>query len=200
MNSLTSTSPEQESLLEKGKECNDHSQCSITNETLPKADNYTGHEFISPLQPTSALSSSTSALSEPMTLLSNTEPVSPQASIPTQCSSQPTSPQIISPVTNSPHVNVNITLHIGNGSCGNPLFKSTDLSQAECKLPFGKEEESVSTPQQEAGDLSKTSILESVYSNSWWLKSLFLLLCKQFYPKHVLAVVLDPYQSHWLWL
>lgn len=158
------TSPEQESLLEKGREGNDHSQCSIASETLPKADYYSGHEFTNPLQPTSALNGSTSALSEPMTLLSNTEPVSPQASVPTQGSSQPTSPQIISPVTNSPHVNVNITLHIGNGSggTGSPSFKPTDLSQAECKLPFGKEEESVRTPQQEAGDPSKTSVLESV--------------------------------------
>ncbi|XP_037831100.1 tumor necrosis factor receptor superfamily member 1B [Kryptolebias marmoratus] len=164
--SLTLTSPEQVRLLEKGREGGDQNQCSSNSETLPKADDYTSHDCSSSLHPTSAPNSLTSALSEPMTLLSNTELASPQASVPAQCSSQPTSPQIVSPVTNSPHVNVNITLHIGNGSCGSPPFKSTDLSQEEYKLPFGQEEESFSTPQQEAGDLSKTSVLESVYCNT----------------------------------
>lgn len=166
MTSFTLTSPEQECLLEEVREGSNLSQQSNKSETLSKADEYTSHECIGPLQPTLAINGLTSALSEPMTLLSSTEPVSPQTSIPTQSSSQPTSPQIVSPVTNSPHVNVNITLHIGNGSCGSPSFKSTDLSQAEFKLPFGQEEESFSTPQQEAGDLSKASVPESVYCNT----------------------------------
>lgn len=162
MTSFTLTSPEQESLLEKGRQGSNLSQQSNKSETLPEEDDDTSHDCIDFLQPTLAITGLTSALSEPMTLLSNTEPVSPQNSIPTQ----PTSPQIVSPVTNSPHVNVNITLHIGNGSCTNPSFKSTDLSQAEFKLPFGQEEESFSTPQQEAGDLSKASVPESVYCNT----------------------------------
>lgn len=163
MTSFTLTSPEQECLLEKGRQGSNLSQQSNKSETFPEADNDTSHDCIGSLQPTLAITGLTSALSEPMTLLSNTEPVSPQNSIPTQ----PTSPQIVSPVTNSPHVNVNITLHIGNGSCRNPSFKSTDLSQAEFKLPFGQEEESFSTPQQEAGDLSKASVPESVYCNTY---------------------------------
>uniref|UniRef100_A0A1A7X6C3 Tumor necrosis factor receptor superfamily, member 1B n=2 Tax=Iconisemion striatum TaxID=60296 RepID=A0A1A7X6C3_9TELE len=165
MASLTLTSQEQECLLEKGEI--DQTQCNNNScKTLPKADEYTTLESIGSLQPTLALNSPTSALSDPMSLLSNTEPFSLQPSIQTQCSSQPTSPQIINPVTNSPHVNVNITLHIGNGSCGGPPFKPSDFSQTDSKLPLAQEEECFSTPEQEAGSSSKASVQESLYGNT----------------------------------
>ncbi|XP_041836455.1 tumor necrosis factor receptor superfamily member 1B isoform X2 [Melanotaenia boesemani] len=157
--SLTVT-PEQVCLLENGKTSSNPSQCSNNSETSTRTDKYSSHESISPLQPTLAVDNETSALSEPLTLLSNIEPATPPPSITAQSSSQPTSPQIISPVTNSPHVNVNITLHIGNGSCGAPSFIPTDLRQAECQLPFGEEEESFSTPQQEAGKQMLMSVQE----------------------------------------
>lgn len=158
--SFTVASPEQQCLLEKGEASSDHSQCSNNTETLTRTDGYSSHESISPLQSTLALDSPHSMLSEPMPLLSNIEPIPPQPSIPTQPSSQPTSPQIISPVTTSPQFNVNITLHIGNGSCGAPSFMPTELMQADCRLPFG-EEESFGTPQQEAGKQSVMSVQES---------------------------------------
>uniref|UniRef100_A0A3Q1BCY1 TNFR-Cys domain-containing protein n=2 Tax=Amphiprion ocellaris TaxID=80972 RepID=A0A3Q1BCY1_AMPOC len=158
--SFTVASPEQQCLLEKGEASSDHSQCSNNTETLTRTDGYSSHESISPLQSTLALDNPQSVLSEPMTLLSNMEPIPPQPSIPTQPSSQPTSPQIISPVTTSPQFNVNITLHIGNGSCGAPSFVPSDLMQADCTLPFG-EEESFGTPQQEAGKQSVMSVQES---------------------------------------
>ncbi|XP_069546951.1 tumor necrosis factor receptor superfamily member 1B [Brachyistius frenatus] len=143
------------------------------------------------LQSTSALSNPYSALSEPMTLQSNMEPVTPQptsftqsssqptsftqsssqptsltqsSSQPTsltQSSSQPTNLQITSPVTTSPLFNVNITLNIRNGSCGTSPFMPTDLMQADCELPFGEEEASFSTPQQEDGKQSLMSVQES---------------------------------------
>lgn len=153
MTSFTITSPEQQCLLEKGEASNDHSQCSSNTETLTRTDGYSSHESISPLQSTLALHS---ALSEPMTLLSNIEPITPQPSISTQSSSQPTSPQIISPVTPNPQVSVNITFHIGNGTCGTPSVIQTDPI-----LPFGEEEELFSIPQQEAGKQSLMSTQES---------------------------------------
>lgn len=161
LTSFTVNSAEQQCLLQKVEGSSDHSQCSNNTETLTRTDGYSTHESISPLQSTLALNNPHSALSEPMSLHSYTEPVTPQPSIPTQSSSQPTSPQMISPVTASPHVNVNITLHIGNGSCGTPSFMPTDLMQANCKLPFPEEEESISTPQQEAGKQSLMSVQES---------------------------------------
>ncbi|CAG5979846.1 unnamed protein product [Menidia menidia] len=157
--SFTAATPEQECLLEKVEVTSDQSQCSSNSETSTRMDGYSSHETIGPLQSNAAPENLTSALSEPRTLLSNTPP----SSIPTQSSSQPTSPQVISPVTNSPHVNVNITLHIGNGSCGTPPFMPTDFKQAECS--FGTEDESFSTPQQEAGEHFLTSVQESA-SNS----------------------------------
>ncbi|KAM4588905.1 tumor necrosis factor receptor superfamily member 1B isoform 2-T3 [Odontesthes bonariensis] len=160
MTSFTATTPEQVCLLEKVEANSDQSQCSSNSETLTRGDGYSSDISSSPLQSTLGLDHLTSVMSEPRTLLSNTEPVSPPSSIPAQSSSQPTSPQIISPVTNSPHVNVNITLHIGNGSCGTPSFTPTDFRQPEC--PFGAEEESFSTPQQEAGKQFLTSVQESV--------------------------------------
>ncbi|XP_061584532.1 tumor necrosis factor receptor superfamily member 1B [Cololabis saira] len=160
LTSFTVTSPEQVSLLEKGEAISDQSQCSNYSETLTRTEGYSSHESISPLQSTLALNNLTSGLSEPMTLQTDTESVTP-VSIPPQSSSQPTSPVIISPVTNNPHVNVNITLHInGNGSYGSPSFMPTDLKQ-EGELPFGEEDESFSTPQQEAGKQSLMSVQES---------------------------------------
>lgn len=161
LTSFTVTSPEQQCLLEKGEVSNDHSLCSSNTETLTRTDGCSSHESSSPLQSTMALHNPPSALSEPMTLLSYTEPITPQPSIPTQSSSQPTSPQIISPVTTSPHVNVNITFHIGNGSCGTPSVVPTDLMQTDSKLPFGEKEECFSIPQQEAGKQSLMSVQES---------------------------------------
>ncbi|CAG07030.1 unnamed protein product [Tetraodon nigroviridis] len=78
------------------------------------------------------------------------EALPPQNSIHAQSSFLPATPQIISPVTTSPHVNVNITFHIGNGSGGTPKVSPTDL-QVEPKLSFGEEEETPGTLQQEAG-------------------------------------------------
>lgn len=157
--SSTVTLPEQQCLLEKREACSDQSQSSNNTETLTRTDDCSSYESIAPLQPTIALHSSHSALSEPMTLLPSTEPVPPQTSIPT--SSQPTSPQIVSPVTTSPHVNVNITFHIGNGSGRTPSVMPTDLVQVDSQLPFGEAEESFSTPQQEAGKQSIMAVQES---------------------------------------
>ncbi|KAM7402308.1 hypothetical protein PAMP_017555 [Pampus punctatissimus] len=165
---LTITSPEQQFLLEKGEASNDYSQCSSNTETLTRTDGCSSDESISPLQSTITYYNPHSALSEPMPLMSNTEPTTPQSSIPTQLSSQPTSPQIISPDTTSPLVNVNITVHIGNGSPSIMPTESSDehslsrLSwQTDPKLPYGKEEECFSIPQQEAGKQSLMSVQES---------------------------------------
>lgn len=165
LTSLTVTSPEQQCLLQNGEVCSDHSQSSNNTETLTRTDGCSSEESIGPLLSTVALHNPLSALSEPMTLLSNTEPISPQLSVPTQISSQPssqpTSPQVISPVTPSPHVNVNITFNIANGTCGTPTVTPTDLMQVDSKLPFGEKEESFSIPQQEAGKQSLISVQES---------------------------------------
>ncbi|KAM6947742.1 tumor necrosis factor receptor superfamily member 1B [Lycodopsis pacificus] len=161
MNYITVPSPEQQRLLQRGEACSDHSQCSNNTETLTRTDGSSSQESIGLLQSTMALHNPHSALSEPMTLLSNTETAPPQPSIPTQSSSQPTSPQVISPVTTSPHVNVNITFHIENRSCGPPSVTSTDSMQVDSKLPFGEEEESFSIPHQEAGKQSLMSVQES---------------------------------------
>lgn len=159
--SSTLTSPEQQCLLEKGEACSDQSQSSNNTETLTRTDDCSSYESIAPLQSTIAFHSPHSALSEPMTLLPSTEHFPPQTSIPTQSSSQPTSSQIISPVTTSPHVNVNITFHIGNGSGRTPSVMPTDLVQVDSQLPFGEAEESFSIPQQEAGKQSMMAVQES---------------------------------------
>ncbi|XP_075966707.1 tumor necrosis factor receptor superfamily member 1B [Anarhichas minor] len=161
LNYITVPSPEQQCLLQRGEACSDHSQCSNNTEALTRTDGSSSQESIGPLQSTMALHNPLSAQSEPMTLLSNTETVPPQPSIPTQSSSQPTSPQVISPVTTSPHVNVNITFHIENRSCGTPSVTPTDSMQVDSKLPFGEEEESFSIPHQEAGKQSLMSVQES---------------------------------------
>lgn len=146
---------EQQYLLEKGEASSDHSQSSNTTETRTEA--CSSHE---------STSQCASALSEPLPLLSNTEPAPP--SIVRQSSSQPTS--IISPVTTSPHVNVNITLHIGNGSCGTPTVVPADLLQAGSQLPFGEAEECICSPQQEDGKWSVMSVEENaIYSNEDFL-------------------------------
>ncbi|XP_029286487.1 tumor necrosis factor receptor superfamily member 1B isoform X2 [Cottoperca gobio] len=156
LTSIIKSLPEQQCLLQNGQACSDHSQCNNNTETLTRTDGYSSQESIGPLQSNLALHNLDSALSEPMTLKSNTEPVTPHPSVPTQSSSQPTSPQVISPVTTNPHYNVSITVNIGDGACTIPSGTSTDT-----KLRFGEEEESFSIPQQEAGKESLMSVQES---------------------------------------
>ncbi|XP_015234623.1 PREDICTED: tumor necrosis factor receptor superfamily member 5-like isoform X1 [Cyprinodon variegatus] len=161
MTSLPMTSQEQVCLLAKGEVSSDQSLSSSDTETSIRTDGFSRNDSLRPLQPTLGIDNPSSVLSEPMVLQSFTEPMAHRPSLSTQGSSQPTSPLIVSPLTNSPHVNVNITLHIGNGSCGTPSFQPTDVNQSEYQLPFGQEEESVSSPQQEAGKLSLISVQES---------------------------------------
>ncbi|XP_036957066.1 tumor necrosis factor receptor superfamily member 1B [Acanthopagrus latus] len=161
LTSFTETSPEQHCLLVKGEACSDQSQSSGNTEASTRTDGCSSYESIGPLQSTVALRDPHCALSEPMPLLSNIDPVTPQTSIPTQYSSQPTSPQIINPPTTSPQFNVNINIHIGNGTGGTTPVTPTDLMQVDSKLPFGEEEQFFSIPQQEAGKQSLTSVQES---------------------------------------
>ncbi|XP_068450835.1 tumor necrosis factor receptor superfamily member 1B [Clinocottus analis] len=161
LNYIAAPLPEQQCLLQRGEACSDHSQSSSNTEILTGTGGSSSQESIGPLQPTRVLHHPLSVLSGPMTLISNTETVTPQPSTPTQSSSQPTSPQVISPVTSSPHVNVNITFHIENRSCGTPSVTPTDLMQVDSKLPFGEEEESFSIPHQEDGKQSLMSVQES---------------------------------------
>ncbi|KAL6111943.1 tnfrsf1b [Pungitius sinensis] len=163
LNYIKVPSPEHQSLLQRGETCSDHSQCS--NTTLTQTDGSSSQESIGPLQSTVALHSQLSVLSDPMTLLSHTEAATPQPNVSAQSTSQPTSPQVISPVTTSPHVNVNITFHIENRSCGTPSVTPTDLMQVDSKLPFG-EEESFSIPHQEAGKQSLMSVQDSDSCNA----------------------------------
>ncbi|XP_047439570.1 tumor necrosis factor receptor superfamily member 1B isoform X2 [Mugil cephalus] len=158
---MTFTTPcqEQQCLLEKGETGSDQSQYSTSTET--KTDGYSSHDSISPSQSTIALDNPHSALSEPMPLLSNIDLISSHPSNLTQSFSQPSSTHVISPVATSPHVNVNITLHIGNGSCGTPSFMPADSIQEDCNVPFSEKEESFSIPQQEAGKTSLMSVQES---------------------------------------
>lgn len=153
---------EQQCLLEKGEANSDYSQYSNNTESLPRTCGSSSQESIGPLQPTVALNNNqSSVLSEPMPLISNMNTAVSESSIHTPSSPQPTSPQIVNPATTSPHVNVNITFHIANGTCGTQSVMSTDLKQADCKLPFGEEEESFSIPQQEDGKQSLMSVQES---------------------------------------
>lgn len=149
---------EHQCLLGKSEASSDESPYSNSSDTLTKLDDFNSDEPNS-LHSTSNLDNPPSALSEPMTLQSNPEAVTPQPSIPAPPSSQPTSPHIISPVANSPHVNVNITVHIGNGSYQtvNPI----DSRQAECQLPFEEGDWSVSSPKQEEGEQTHESVPES---------------------------------------
>ncbi|XP_060899092.1 tumor necrosis factor receptor superfamily member 1B isoform X2 [Labrus mixtus] len=153
--SFTVPSPEQQLLLEKGEAFNDQSQRTNNTESLTRTCGCSNEESIGPLQSTTCLHDPHSALSEPLPLLSNTEPDSSQTSIATQASPQPTA-------TTSPQVNVNITFNIGNGSAGTPSVMPADLMQADCKLPFGEEERSLSIQQQESGKTTVMSVQESV--------------------------------------
>lgn len=154
LTSFTVVSPEQQCLLERGEGCSDQSQSSSNTESLTRTDGCSSEESFGPPQSTVCLNTPHSALSEPLPLLSNTEPDTSQTSIPSQGSLQPT-------VTTSPQVNVNITFNIGNGSTGAPCVMPTDFIQADCKLPYGEEEESFSIPQQEDGKTTLTSVQES---------------------------------------
>ncbi|XP_028303692.1 tumor necrosis factor receptor superfamily member 1B isoform X2 [Gouania willdenowi] len=160
MTSITVTSPEQLCLLEKTDFDSDPNQSKTISEVSPESDNNNSHEPIGPLQSTLPLDSQHRASFEPS--LSNSEFVAPQSSTITEPSSQPTSLLVISPVATSPHVNVNITLNIGNGSCGTPSFIPTNLAQENCELPFGEKEESFSMPMQEDGKQTFTSVQESI--------------------------------------
>ncbi|XP_073324463.1 LOW QUALITY PROTEIN: tumor necrosis factor receptor superfamily member 1B [Pagrus major] len=182
LTSFTETSPEQHCLLVKGEAYSDQSQSSSSTEASTRTDGCSSFESIGPLQSTVALQDPHCALSEPMPLLSNIDPVNPQTSIPTQYSSQPTSPQITTPPATSPQFNVNINIHIGNGSGGTTPVTPTDLMHVDSKLPFGvdsklpfgvdsklpfgEEEQSFSIPQQEAGKQSLTSVQETASYSS----------------------------------
>lgn len=149
--SLIVASPEQECLLEKSEpSSSSQSQSSRSTDTLTRTENCSLSESIGPLQSTLPLRDPHSEGSEPMTLSSSTETLPPQNNIHAQSSSLPATPQIVSPVTTSPHVNVNITFHIGNGSGGTRRVSSTDL-HVDSQLPFGEKEEACGTLQQEAG-------------------------------------------------
>ncbi|KAM3878029.1 tumor necrosis factor receptor superfamily member 1B [Diretmus argenteus] len=165
LNEFTINSPEQQCLLETAEASSSLSHSSNDAETVVRMEDSSSQECesIGPLQSTIAVHNPDSSLSEPMSLISNTEPISSQPSISPQSPSQPISPQLISPVAASPHVNVNITFHIGNGSCGTPPILPTDSLQTDPDLPVGQEEESFfSMPQQEAGKQSLTAVQESV--------------------------------------
>ncbi|XP_074531083.1 tumor necrosis factor receptor superfamily member 1B isoform X2 [Halichoeres trimaculatus] len=155
LTSFKNTSSEQQCLLEQREASSEQSQSS-TRQT----DGSSSEESIGPLQSTVCLSPP-SALSEPMSLLSNTDLENTQTSIPAQASSLSSQ----STVTTSPQVNVNITFNIGNSSAGTqPVIPvdlmQADLMQADSELPFG-EEESFSIPQQEDGKQSLVSEQES---------------------------------------
>uniref|UniRef100_A0A8C6SUY1 Tumor necrosis factor receptor superfamily, member 1B n=1 Tax=Neogobius melanostomus TaxID=47308 RepID=A0A8C6SUY1_9GOBI len=141
-------------------------QCLLQNGT---ADKHNCIESIETLQSTLPLHQPESALSEPLPLQSNVYPSVSQHGLTAQTSSQPTSPQNMTP---SPLVNVNINLHIGNGTCSSPAVLLKDMPAAEPKIPFGEEEESCSLLQQEDGKPSVLSVEESGHFNSMVLKTL----------------------------
>lgn len=158
--SMNVTAPEQECLLEKSEpSTSDQSHSSRSTDILTRTENSSSSESIGPLQPTVALHDLHSEASESMTLISCKEALPPHNSVHAQ-SSQPTTPQIISPVT-SPHVNVNITFHIGDRSGGATKVSPTDL-QVDPQLPFGEEEEALCILQQEAGKQFVTAVQESL--------------------------------------
>ncbi|XP_011612295.1 tumor necrosis factor receptor superfamily member 1B isoform X1 [Takifugu rubripes] len=155
--SLNMTSPEQECLLEKSEpSTSDHSHSSRSTDVLTRTENGSSSESIGPLHSTLPLHDLHSE--ESMNLLREVLP--PQNSVHAQSSSQPATPQIISPVTTSPQVNVNITFHIGNSSGSTPKVSPTDL-KVDPQLPFGAEEEALGILQQEAGKQFMTSVQES---------------------------------------
>ncbi|KAM8867236.1 tumor necrosis factor receptor superfamily member 1B [Synchiropus picturatus] len=138
---LRSFSPPEPHLMLLNKEA-DQSECSGYSDARTKS--FCGEESIGPLL--SDLVFPNPPNTESVTSASSAEPISPQPGFPMD-SSQPSSPHIISPQANSPQVNVNITVHFGNGSGGS--VKATDRSDTEA--PFPQEEEHISIPQQEAG-------------------------------------------------
>lgn len=183
---LISYTQEEERLLKEAEACSSQSQSSNSTDLLTRSDDCSSFESIGPLPSTAALHGLPSAaLSEPMTLRSHAESVPSQTSVlsqtsvpcqtsvpsqksvpsqtsvPTQPPSQPTSPHVISPITTSPHVNVNITVNIGNGSDRTQCVTPTRLLQSDCQLPFREKEETFSIPQQEAGKEAVVTVQES---------------------------------------
>lgn len=205
---MTVYSPEEQCLLGNGEACSEHSLSNNNTESLTQTEGCNSHESNGPLQSTVALNRSHSALSEPMTLLSNAEPATPAPSGPTvpQSPCQPTSPQIISPLTTSPHVNVNITFHIGNGSGGMPSVIPTNLKEPDRKLPFGEEEKCYSTPQQEDGKQSQISVQdsESVWRDSVWrvtcIRFCFLSVMMQHWPLFCIHIKVMDYYFYYIFL
>lgn len=167
MISFRASSKEEECLLKEGEACSSRSQSSNNTDLSNRTDDCSSYESAGPLQSTVALHNPHSALSEPMTLQSHTESASFQTSIPTQPPSQPTSPNIISPITTSPHVNVNITFNIGNGSDRTQCVTPTSLVQTDCQLPFGEKEETFNIPLQEAGKQAAVAVQESTGFSVW---------------------------------
>ncbi|KAJ0068890.1 hypothetical protein NL108_014017, partial [Boleophthalmus pectinirostris] len=136
---------------------------------LENGDAYCIGNFNGQLQSTIPVYQPQSALSEPLPLQSNVDQVVSQTGTSLQSSSQPTSPQSMAP---SPLVNVNINLHIGNGTCTSPAVMLSDTATAEPKIPFGEEEESCSLLQQEDGKHSLLSVEESGSYNNMSFKTL----------------------------
>lgn len=157
--SLNLTSPEQECLLEKSEpSASDHSHSSRSTDILTRTENGSSSESIGPLHSTLPLHDLHSE--ESMNLFFSKEVLPPQNSVHAQSCSQPATPHIISPVTTSPQVNVNITFHIGNRSGSTHKVSPTDL-KLDSQLPFGEEEEALCILQQEAGKQFVTSVQES---------------------------------------
>lgn len=160
--SIINVQPEQQCLLQNGTLHQNH----CTSHT----DEHNSHESTDPQQSTLPLHQPESAWSEPLPLQSNMDQFVSSKNGPTvQTSSQPTSPQS---VTSSPLVNVNINLHIGNGTCGAQAVMLKDLTPAEPQIPFGEEEESRSFLQQEDGKPSLLSVEESESVNDILLKTM----------------------------
>lgn len=160
--SLSVTSAEQECLLDK-REANgsiNQNHSSRSTDTLIRTENCSGFDSIGPLQPTLVSHDPHSEAPGSTTSFSNEEALPPHGSIQGQSSSLPATPKIISPVTTSPQVNVNITFHFGNGSGGAPKVAPTDL-QVDPQLPFGEKEEASGTLQQEAGKQFVMPVQES---------------------------------------
>lgn len=155
---LISYTQEKECLLKEAEACSSQSQSSNSTDLLTRSDDCSSFESIGPPPSTAALHGPPStALSEPGPLLSHGEGVPSLAQTP----SQPTSPHVISPITTSPHVNVNITFNIGNGSEKTQCVTPTSLVQSDCHLQFGEKEETFSFPQQEAGKEALVTVQES---------------------------------------
>lgn len=159
---LTTYTQEGEPLLKEAEACSSQSQSSNSTDLLARSDDCSSFESIGPSHSTAALHGPHSAaLSEPMTLCSHAESAPAQTSVPVQPPSQAASPHVLSPTTTSPHVNVNITFNIGNGSEITQCVTPTSLLQSDCQLPVGEKEETFSIPQQEAGKEAVVTVQES---------------------------------------